>query len=115
MYDTLISKGKQGKKTKALRKKMFHFHLQGNFDLELFIEMDAKILLTLISWIGKYYNAKDPENGKSRGSAFYRILQSFPELCSYPSAERKLRLQRLKWKMQIINKESNNCCWRLMS
>jgi len=68
-------------KATSARIKIFHFHLNGDFDLSPFLCMDATVLPDVLGWIGKDYNETDGDNRLSRVSAFCRILVNVPGLC----------------------------------
>jgi len=74
-------------KIRAARTKIIHFHLSGNFDLSPFKSMDAVVLPFLLGYIGRELNEKMLSS--SRSLAFYRIVRNFPDLCSFPSMERR--------------------------
>ena len=78
-------------KTAVARKKIFHYHLNGDFSLAPFVSMDLDLLPNVLCFISKDYYTRDREIRQSRSSAFYRIIRSFPELCGFPSSERILR------------------------
>ena len=78
-------------KINVARQKIFHCHLNGNFNLAPFLGMDAVLLPTVLGWIGKDYDANEEEIRQNRGSTIYRILRNVPELCSFPSPERMMR------------------------
>ena len=75
------------------RRKIFRCHLNGNFNLAPFFSMDEVLLPNVLGWTGKYHDANEEESRRSRGSTFYHILRNFPELCNFPSPERKMRRQ----------------------
>ena len=74
------------------RKKIFHFHLNGNFDTSPFVDMDLEVLPYALGWIGKDGYANDISR-KTRWSAFYRILRNAPDICSFLTFDRKMRNQ----------------------
>ncbi|KAL9180027.1 hypothetical protein ACHAXT_007997 [Thalassiosira profunda] len=92
-YDLLFSlrANKGTNKANAARKKIFYFHLRGDFDLAIFLSMDVEVLPTVLGWIGK--DRGDGDSGQTSFSAFYRILRNIPELCGYSLSDRKTRLQ----------------------
>ena len=79
-------------KRMTARKKIFHFHLNGNFDTSPFLDMDLEVLPYALGWIGKDGYANDISR-KIRWSAFYRILRNAPDICSFLTFDRKVRNQ----------------------
>jgi len=102
---------KERNKLIAIRKKIFRAHLQGTFDLGPFIGINTKILPNLLSLIEAEYNAMDAEIGRSRASV-YRIIQNFLELFSFPSSDKKMRLQ-LEAKQFALKSEMENLKQRI--
>ena len=78
-------------KTNTIRKKIVCIYLRGNFDVSSFREMNIGTLLLVLGQIGKEYLSHQTGVRRRRSSALYRILRNIPELCSFPSTERKLR------------------------
>jgi len=60
--------------------------------LSSLIGTDQEILPNLLGWIGKDYHTYPDEN-IIRKTAFYRIIRSYPDLCSFESYDRKMRRQ----------------------
>ena len=67
-------------KKDVIREKIFHYHLNDS-DLAPLFGADQEVLPDLLGWIGKPY--EDGLGDKSRGSVFYRIIRSFPDLCGF--------------------------------
>ena len=93
-----LEANREKNKANVARKKIFHFHLNGNFDLSPFLGMDLEVLPHVLGWIGRDYNSNNYEISQSRCTAIYRILCNIPELCGFPSRERALRWQLEKEK-----------------
>lgn len=99
-----LKANEDGNDSEAARKKIFHFHFNGNFNIAPFNSMNLELLPTALGWIGQDYHAygdgtnfyaycSKKEFKQSRVLVFYRILRNFPDLCNFPSRERRLRLQ----------------------
>lgn len=80
-------------KVRAVRKKIIHCNLSCNFNLSSFEDMSILALPIVLGWVGVECEEDDQEMRLSSRTAFFHILRSFPELCSFPSNERKMRLQ----------------------
>ena len=87
-------------KRSVIRKKILHFHLN---NMDLFAE-DQEILPDLLEWIGNYNPCSYDERITSK-TAFYRVIKSYPDLCNYPTYDRKMRNQ-LEAENTTINTEN---------
>ena len=88
-------------KQKVIQNKIFYFHLNDNVDM--FAE-DQEILPNLLEWIGDYNPCSYDERITSK-TAFYRVIKSYPDLCNYPTYDRKMRNQ-LEAENTTINTEN---------
>jgi len=96
----LLKANQINNKWKTAREKIFMAHFEGPFDLAPFGNMDVKILVEVIGWLGK-----DNILGQRNASAVYRLLQNFPHLCGFPSRAKMLRLQQAE---EIVSLKTRN-------
>jgi len=85
-----LDANKEKDKKGVIRKKILYFHLNNNVDL--FAE-DQEILPNALGWIGKDYDECSHDDKNTRGTAFYRIMKSHPDLCNVITFDRKMRYQ----------------------
>ena len=62
-------------KANVARKKIFHFHLNGNFDLSPFLDIDLEVLPHVLDWIGRDYNSNNYDISQSRVTAYMYHMQ----------------------------------------
>ena len=88
-----LEANKEKNEWNAVRKKMFHFHMNGNFDMSPFLSMEPVLMPKVLGWIG----GRDAANtaNQCRVSAIYHILRNIPDICNFPSREKK-RVQELE-------------------
>jgi len=80
-------------KKSVIRRKIIHFHLNNDVNLSTLIGTDKEIVPNLLGWIGKDYYTCSQDDKIDRGTAFYRILKSYPDLCGFETYDRKIRYQ----------------------
>ena len=80
-------------KKNAIRKKIFHFHLNNDVNLSTLIGTDQEIVPNVFGWIGKDYETCSYVDKITRGTAFYHIIRSYPDLCNFLTFDRKMRYQ----------------------
>ena len=98
-------------KNSAASKKIERYHMSEDlFDIAPFKEANLAVLPRVLEWISRY--CMDREEWTKRSSSYYHVLQNFPELCGFPSREKRIALKleaenaSLKQKIEQLKREN---------
>lgn len=94
LYD-ILQMNRSVEKSTVAKLKVLRYHFSGNFNMSAIAGLDAKALPDLLAWFNRLgHRMKYHQDGlQLYKSAFHRIIRHNPELCSYPSPDKLIRLK----------------------
>ena len=105
---SILQANSDGDKISVAREKIIRSHFCGSFDMSPFSNMDLELLPYVLGLIGKHIFYE----GRSKRSAIYRVVRNFPDLCSFPSSDRK-RLHKAEQENAALRGENVNLQHRI--